>query len=70
MGIDTDKLTAILFIGNDVINRHFCGGACRGRDGDDRHARMTGGADAFQTADIFKLRIINNNADRLAGILW
>ena len=67
--IDADEFTAFFFVGNDIVDGDFRCGACGSGDRDQRDAGITRRGETFKAAHVRKLRVIDNYADRFAGIL-
>ena len=68
MRIYTDKLTLALYISNNIVDRNLCCCTCCGRNCYDRDAGLLCRCYALKAAYIFKLRIGNDDTDRLGSI--
>ena len=63
-----DKLTFTLYIGDNIVDRNFCCCSGCGWYRNDRYTWVFGRCSSFQTSDIFKFRIGNDDTDCFCSI--
>ena len=62
------EFALFLSVCDNVVDSYFCRGACRGRNGNDRHAWIFGRCNAFQTSNVAKLRVGYDDTDSLSRV--
>ena len=66
--IHTDKFPLLLNIGYDIVDGGLCTGAAGCRYSDGKYRAMLRRSNTLEGTDVCKLRVIDDNADALAGI--
>ena len=66
--VNANEFPLLLNIGNNVIDRDLCCGACGRRNGNRKDCMLFRRRNAFERANVRKFRIVDDDTDRFRGI--